>query len=120
MTVTAERGWEELGIALTAPSAPGHHVRLVYGHAKIDLPEYGCAKHVIRRCEFDEMLFQAVKSRGIETKEDIRVVKVIRQTDRLVMLTPDGHFQAQAVVSAAGVNAVLRHARKHGSAQIAS
>ena len=119
LTINAERVLEELRIPLTAPSAPVHHVRLVYGHAEIDLPESGCSKHVIRRCEFDEMLFKAVKSRGIETKEDIRVVKVIRQTDRLVLLTPDGHFHAQAVVSADGVNAVLRKAGKFGSGQMA-
>lgn len=119
LTINAERLLDELGISLTAPSAPVHHVRLVYGHATIDLPEYGCAKHVIRRCEFDDMLFQAVRYRGIETKEETRVTKVIRETDRLVLMTPDGHFHAKAVVSADGVNAILRKAGKFGPGQLA-
>ncbi len=53
LTVNAEHIMENLAIPLNIPYAPVHHVQLVYGDAVIGLPEGGCAKRVIRRCDFD-------------------------------------------------------------------
>ena len=108
LTLNAERILAELGIRLNIPSTPVRHVRLVYGAARMDLPEDGCAKRTIRRREFDHLLFQTVQERGIATVEDVRVVQVIRQPDHLLLATDRGHYRAKVVVSADGVSAVLR------------
>lgn len=108
LTLNAERILAELGVPLDISSAPIHHVRLVYGDACIDLPEDGCSKRVIRRCDFDGMLFKAVKQRGIRTMENIRVTKLLRRPDHLLVVTDRGMLRAQIVVSADGVNAIVR------------
>ncbi len=108
LTLNAERILSELEIPLDIPSAPVHHVRLVYGEACIDLPEDGCAKRVIRRSDLDTTLFRAVTDRNIPTLEGVRVMKVVRNPDCLSVITNRGHFRAKVVVSADGANAVLR------------
>ena len=108
LTLNAERIIADLGIELDIGFAPVHHVRLIYGEAQIDLPEDGCAKRIIRRCDLDGALFQTVKDRGMRTIEEIRVAKVIRHPDHLQVLTDRGYYRAKVVVSADGVNAILR------------
>lgn len=108
LTLNAERIMADLEIPLEIPSAPVHHVRLVYGKACIDLPEGGCAKRVIRRCDLDALLFRAVCDRGIRTMENIRVKRVIRRPDHLLVVTDRGHFKTQVVVGCDGVGAVIR------------
>lgn len=108
LTINAERMISELGIELNIGSAPVHHVRLIYGEAQIDLPEDGCSKRIIRRCDLDGALFQTVKDRNIRTMEEICVRKVVRHPDHLQVITEQGYFRAKVVVSADGVNAILR------------
>lgn len=108
LTLNAERVIEDLGINLDIPSAPVHHVQLVYGNARIDLAEDGCAKRVIRRCDFDGMLFKAAKDRGFPTMEDTRVRRILRRADHLLVVTDRGNLRAQAVVGCDGVGAVVR------------
>ena len=108
LTLNAERMIADLGISLDIQYAPVHHVRLVYGEASFDFPEDGCAKRIIRRCDLDGLLFQTVKDRNVPTVEEIRVIKVVRRPDHLVVMTDRGHYRAKVVVSADGVHAVLR------------
>ena len=114
LTLNAERVLAELDVELNMPFAPVHHVQLVYGNATIDLPEEGCAKRVIRRCEFDGALFQETLKRGFPSFQDIRVKKVSRHPEHLRVTTDRGHFRAQVVVGADGVGAVLRKTRGFG------
>lgn len=118
LTVNAERILSELDIPLTIQWAPVHHVRLVYHDANIDLPEGGCAKRVIRRCDLDSTLFQAVKDRGVSTMEDVRVIRVVRCPTHLAVMTNRGHFRAKVVVGADGVTAVLRKTPGFGPGRI--
>jgi flavin-dependent dehydrogenase len=118
LTLNGERIVQELGIPLNIPYTPVHHVRLVYGAAQFDLPEDGCAKRVVRRCDFDHLLFRTVKERGIATQESVRVVKVVRQPDNLAVITEHGHYLAKVVVSADGVNAVLRKTTGFGRGKL--
>lgn len=108
LTLNAERIISDLDISLDIQYAPVHHVRLVYGEASFDFPEDGCAKRIIRRCDLDGLLFQTVKDRHVPTVEEIRVIKVVRRPDHLVVMTDRGHYRAKVVVSADGVHAVLR------------
>jgi flavin-dependent dehydrogenase len=108
LTLNAESIMDELGITFDIPSAPVHHVQLVFGAARLDLPEDGCAKRIVRRCELDSMLFRAVRERGIRTIQDLRVARVVRYPSYLLVHTSQGHYRAKVVVSADGVNAVLR------------
>jgi len=118
LTLNAERILSELGISLSIPWAPVHHVRLTYGEVCIDLPDDGCAKRVIRRCDLDSTLFQTVKDRNIPTTEDVRVNKVVRCPNHLLVMTDRGHFRAKVVVSADGVSAVLRKTSGFGPGKL--
>ena len=108
LTINAERIIADLDIPLDLPSAPVNHVQLNYGDARIDLPEDGCAKRVVRRCDLDDLLFQAVQDRGFATIEGQRIKKVVRCPDHLLVLMDHGHYRAQAVLGADGVGAILR------------
>jgi len=119
LTLNAERILQYLDIPLNVPSAPVHHVRLVYGDAEINLPENGCAKRVIRRCELDHLIFDAVRKRQIPIIEGLRVTKVIRRPDHLYVQTERGYFRAQVVVSADGVVATLRKTPGFGPGKMA-
>lgn len=118
LTLNAERILDALDVPLELSFAPVHHVQLVYGQARLDLPEDGCAKRIVRRCELDALLFRAVQQRGIRTIDGLRVRKVARFPDRLVVHTDQGYFHAKVVVSADGVNAVLRRAAGFGAGRI--
>ncbi len=118
LTVNAERILSDLEVPVDIPHASVHHVQLVYGDAIIDLPEGGCSKRVIRRCDLDAALFQTVKDRGINTIEDLRVTKVLRRPDHLLVLTDHGHYRAQVVVGADGVGALLRKTPGFGAGKI--
>ncbi len=118
LTLHGERILEELEIPFNIPYTPVHHVRLVYGAAQFDLPEDGCAKRVVRRCDFDSMLFQTVKERGVATQENLRVTKVVRQPDNLAVMTEHGYYLAKVVVSADGVNSVLRKTSGFGPGKL--
>ncbi len=108
LTLNAERILEDLDIPLDIPHAPVHHVQLTYGDIRIDLPENGCAKRVIRRRDFDNLLFQTARARGFPIREGVRVRKVIRCADHLRVVTDEGYFRSQVVVGADGVGAVVR------------
>jgi flavin-dependent dehydrogenase len=108
LTLNAESILRDLDVSLDVGSAPVHHVRLVYGDASIDLPEDGCAKRIIRRCDFDSMLFRKACERGLRVVEGIRVTKVVRHPGHLQVITDRGYYRAKVVVSADGVHAVLR------------
>ncbi len=108
LTLNAERIIDDLGISLQIPFAPVHHVQLTYGNATINLPESGCAKRVIRRRDFDNLLFQTAKERGFRTTENMRVRRIVRHPDHLIVVTDQGCFRTRAIIGADGVGAVVR------------
>ncbi|MFQ5805737.1 MAG: NAD(P)/FAD-dependent oxidoreductase [Phycisphaerae bacterium] len=118
LTLNAERILSELAVPLEMRWAPVHHVRLVYGEVCIDLPDDGCAKRVVRRCDLDDVLFQTAKDRNVPTMEDVRVNKVVRRPSHLLVMTDHGHFRAKVVVSADGVRAVLRKTSGFGPGKL--
>jgi flavin-dependent dehydrogenase len=93
-------------------------VQLVYGDLRFDLPEDGCAKRIVRRCELDHLLFQTIKQRGVRTFEDVRVMRVVRMPNHLCVYTEQGHFHTRVAVSADGVHAVLRRTPGFGRGKL--
>jgi flavin-dependent dehydrogenase len=118
LTLNAQRIIADLGIRLDIPYTPVDHVRLIYGEDRIDLPPAGCADRVIRRADLDNALFQAVKARGVQTMEGVRVARVIRRPNHLEVITDKGRLRAQVAVSADGVNAILRRTPGFGRGKI--
>lgn len=119
LTLHAERILAELGIVADIRSAPVRHVRLQYGDASIDLPEDGCAKRVIRRCDFDALLFRTAQQRGLRAEQGVCVTGVTRHPQHLEVATDRGYYRAAVVVSADGVNAVLRRTPGFGPGRMA-
>jgi flavin-dependent dehydrogenase len=73
------------------------------------------AFRVIRRNEFDGWLADHVRARGIEIKEETRVLKLERTPDGIELDTTQGHFSARVVVGADGVSGVVRKLVPEGS-----
>ena len=63
---------------------------------------------VIRRSEFDAMLLDAARARGIEVRCGVKVSSLRREGDRIRVETPDGAILARAVVGADGSGSLVR------------
>jgi menaquinone-9 beta-reductase len=77
------------------------------------------AFRVIRRNEFDGWLADHVRQRGIEIKEDTRVLRFERTPDGVEVETTRGRFTARVVVGADGVSGVVRRLVPDGKRQAA-
>lgn len=99
---------QSLGITVNVPSVFIKNVRLKYGNYTIDLPEGGAAQQVIRRSEFDKMLANCAKRRGILLHEGERVIRLKRCDDSVIVETEKRSYQGKVVVGADGVSSLLR------------
>jgi len=70
---------------------------------------------VVRRNEFDAWLAGHVQQRGIEIKENTRVLKLERAGEAIEVHTDQGMFTARVVVGADGTNGVVRKLVPEGS-----
>ncbi len=66
------------------------------------------AFRVVRRNEFDGWLADQVRSRGVEIKEETRVIKLSRTEDGVQVETNRGTFHARVIVGADGSSGVVR------------
>jgi flavin-dependent dehydrogenase len=63
---------------------------------------------VIRRAEFDNALARAATDRGIAIRERVRVLKITREPDRIVVHTSVGDLSTRVLIGADGVGSVVR------------
>jgi flavin-dependent dehydrogenase len=98
---------DELGVGLQVP-----HVMV--DRAAVDVPakrvvvegERFCA--VVRRNELDASLIAAVRARGIEVREDEKVVSLARDGGGVTLQTAHGSYAARVVVGADGSGSLVR------------
>ena len=97
----------DLDLDLSVPHVRVDVARVDAGGPAIEIDSRDCCR-VIRRREFDAMLLDAVRERGIEVREGVRVTGARREGDRIRLETTSGPLEARAVVAADGSASRLR------------
>ncbi|HEY5240192.1 MAG TPA: NAD(P)/FAD-dependent oxidoreductase [Polyangiaceae bacterium] len=107
----------ELGVEIDVPSAAidgmsfrGTGVEVTAAPGRIG--------RVVRRLEFDAALARAVRSRGVEVREGVRVDRVTDDGLGALLETTAGPVRARAVVGCDGVGSVVRKALGVGAGQL--
>ena len=97
----------ELDVPLAVPHVTCHRagVDIPGGHVSYDSDGL-C--WVIRRDAFDHSLVQACRARGIEVREDERVIATRREPDGVHVETERGTYHARMVIGADGSGSVIR------------
>ena len=107
----------QLGVDVDVPGVPidGISFRGVRGEVSASPGRIG---RVVRRTEFDEALARAVRSRGIEIREDVRVDAVRDDGAGAVLETSAGTLRARVVAGCDGVGSVVRKALGLGAGRL--
>lgn len=97
----------DLGLSLDVPHVRVDRARVETGGAAVPVAQRGIC-WVVRRREFDAMLLDAARARGIEVRCGVKVSGLRREGDRIRVETPDGSILARAVVGADGSGSLVR------------
>jgi menaquinone-9 beta-reductase len=98
---------DELEVGLTVPHVMVDRARVEVPSDRIEVDgKRFCA--VVRRAEFDASLLRAVAARGIEVRENEKVLALERNADGVQVATAAGTYQADVVVGADGSGSLVR------------
>jgi geranylgeranyl reductase family protein len=107
---------DELEIGLTVPHVMVDRARVEVPAARVEVEgRRFCA--VVRRDEFDASLIAAVRARGIEVREDEKVLELGRVADGVHVTTTQGTYLARALVGADGSGSLVRRRLVDGAAE---
>jgi geranylgeranyl reductase family protein len=99
----------ELGILLDVPHALVHDARVVVPRGEVEYRDRNlCA--VVRRCEFDAHLARTTTERGIEVREDEKIVEIARDADGVRVVTQRHEYRPRVLVGADGSGSLVRRA----------
>ena len=98
---------DRLGVPFAVPHARVDAARVAVPGSIVDVPGPDLCR-VVRRREFDALLAGAARARGIELREDERVVHLARDRDGVCVETERGTYWAPVVVGADGSGSVVR------------
>jgi flavin-dependent dehydrogenase len=98
---------DELEIGLAVPHVMVDRARVEVPSERVDIEGTRfCA--VVRRSEFDASLLAAAQARGVEVREDEKVLGLARATDGVRVTTTEGEYVADVLVGADGSGSVVR------------
>jgi flavin-dependent dehydrogenase len=98
---------DELGVGLTVPHVMVDRARVEVPAERVEVDGARfCA--VVRRNEFDASLMAAVRARGVEVREDEKVVALARVSGGIEVTTSRGTYAAPVVVGADGSGSLVR------------
>jgi flavin-dependent dehydrogenase len=107
---------DELGVGLTVPHVMVDRVRVEVPADRVELDGARfCA--VVRRDEFDASLIIATRARGVEVREDEKVLGLERVAGGVQVTTTRGAYVARLVVGADGSGSLVRRRLFSGGAQ---
>jgi flavin-dependent dehydrogenase len=108
----------ELGVTVDVPSAAvdGMSFRAVGGETVAAAP--GRIGRVVRRLEFDAALARAVRAKGVEVREGVRVDRVTDDGGGATLETSAGPIRARVVAGCDGVGSVVRKALGLGAGRL--
>lgn len=98
---------EELGLGLEVPAVRVDRAQVDVIGERIDIASPGCC-WVIRRFEFDAMLLEAARARGVAVREGVKVRDARREGELIRLETSDGPLLARTVVGADGSGSLIR------------
>lgn len=106
----ADRLLDQIGVRVEVPSIPvtGLRVTARVGEINARLPDRAPIGRVVRRIEYDAVLLDQVRSRGIKVCDGVAVKGVTRGHDHVALDTSAGPLRARAVVGADGVGSLVR------------
>lgn len=107
LTTDAELILRELDVDLDLPAVPVHlsHFLLPSGRLLFEKPNHF---RVIRRDQFDALLFQTARERGVVTKDGEEVDTIIRVASEVVVRTSKEEYTTKILVGADGANGTVR------------
>jgi flavin-dependent dehydrogenase len=97
----------ELGLELSVPNVVAHRARVVVPGRPVDYSGNDLCR-VIRRDVFDHSLVQACRTRGIEVRDNEKVVDLRREGDGVRVETERGSYRARLVIGADGSGSLVR------------
>jgi flavin-dependent dehydrogenase len=100
---------EELGVPFAVPYAPVEAAGVAVAGRQVTVAGSDLCR-VVRRREFDALLAWSARDRGVELREEARVVHVARDGDGVRVETDRTTFWAPVVVGADGSGSVVRRA----------
>jgi len=112
-----DRLLHELGVEVDVPGAPVDGMSFRGVTAEVTAAP-GRIGRVVRRLEFDAALARAVRSRGIEIREGVRVDAVRDDGPGAVLETSAGPVRARVVAGCDGVGSVVRKALGLGAGHL--
>jgi len=110
LTVDAEILLKRLGLDVNeVPHVTADNIHFDFAGKGLNIRMRGQhVLRVIRRDEFDHWLAKNAGSRGAEIREGVTVKNIITHSDKVIVETDQGIFQAQVVVGADGSNGITR------------
>jgi len=106
-----------IGVEVDVPSAPVDGISFRGAEGEV-ASSPGRIGRVVRRIEFDAALAQAVRSRGVEVREGVRVDAVKAGEGDAVLETSEGEWRAGVAVGCDGVGSVVRKALGVGAGHL--
>ncbi len=99
----------ELGIELSVPHTVVDRATVRIPGRRVDYDDRRlCA--VVRRSQFDALLAASARGRGVDIREDQKVVEIVRENGRFRVWTERGELRPKVVVGADGSGSVVRRA----------
>ena len=105
----ALRTLDELGVPFEVPQARVDRALVDVPGRRVAVEDRDLCR-VVRRREFDAALARAARERGVELREDERVVALARDGDGVRVETDRGTYWSRAVVGADGSGSLVRRA----------
>jgi menaquinone-9 beta-reductase len=96
-----------LGIEIDLPANPVHISKFVLptGCLTFSHPDHF---RVIRRDQFDDLLFQTARRRGVVTKDGESLATIARTSQEVVVKTSKDEYRAKILIGADGANSTVR------------
>ncbi|HXM51191.1 MAG TPA: NAD(P)/FAD-dependent oxidoreductase [Pyrinomonadaceae bacterium] len=97
----------QLGLRIDLPSHPVHISKFVLptGCLTVRHPDHF---RVIRRDQFDDLLFQTARRRGVVTRDGESVDNITRTSQDIVIRTSKNEYRTKIVIGADGANSTVR------------
>jgi len=106
----------ELEVGLSVPNAAVHRGRVDVPGRSVTHEAHDLCR-VVRRDLFDHSLVRVCRERGIEVREDEKVLELRRQGDGIRIETERGNYHARVVIGADGSGSMARRALVGGGRQ---
>lgn len=109
LTADAELILRELDVHIDLPAVPVHLSKFLLptGQLLFEQPDHF---RVIRRDQFDELLFHTARERGVVTRDGEEVEAVICVANEVIVKTSREEYRTQILVGADGANSTTRKA----------